>query len=56
MSVLSLATTQTVCIWALRASIERATYLTPKTAADSTTCLDSIQVISSEVLHANCLQ
>jgi len=56
MSVPSLTATQMACNWELRASIERAAYLTPKMAADSTTCLDSNHIISNEAWHANCIQ
>jgi hypothetical protein len=56
MSVLSLVVTQMASIWKLRASIARAAHLIPETATDSTTCFDSINVISRAAWHANCIQ
>ena len=58
MSALSLAATQFVRIWELRASIERAAHLIPEAPADSNFLLrfDSIHVISRTALHANCIQ
>jgi hypothetical protein len=58
MSAPSLAATQMVRIWELRASIEPAAHLIPEAAADSNFLLrfDSLHVISRAALHANCIQ